>query len=196
MADERPVVIVLGGINGAGKTTASRSLLAETLKVMPFVNADVIAQGLSGFDPEGAAIQAGRVMLQRLDELVAAKVSFAFETTLAARTYAGWLRKLRDEAGYTVKLFYFWLGSADLAVSRVAQRVRLGGHHIPEVTVRQRYGRSIRNFFELYLSVVNFWELYDNTHQGVPRLIAAGTAAGADRVIEAATWQQIQEQAR
>jgi predicted ABC-type ATPase len=196
MADERPIVIVLGGINGAGKTTSSRTLLAETLKVMPFVNADVIAQGLNGFDPERAAIQAGRVMLQRLDELAASKESFAFETTLAARTYAGWLRKLRDEAGYTVKLFYFWLGSADLAVARVAQRVLQGGHHVPEATIRQRYFRSVRNFFDLYLPVANLWELYDNTQDGAARLISAGNSMGAERIFDSTTWERIQEQAR
>jgi predicted ABC-type ATPase len=97
-------VIVLAGINGAGKTTASRSLLANTLRVMTFVNADVIAQGLSGFDPDAAAIRAGRIMLEQLEELAAQRASFAFETTLAARTYAGKLRELR-ESGYRVHLF-------------------------------------------------------------------------------------------
>src|SRR5258707_14460501 len=103
-----PTVIVLAGINGAGKTTASRSLLANTLRVMTFVNADVIAQGLSGFDPDAAAIRAGRIMLEQLQELAAQRANFAFETTLAGRTYADWLDSLRT-TGYRIHLFYFWL---------------------------------------------------------------------------------------
>src|SRR5438105_9238006 len=131
MADNSPTVIVLAGPNGAGKTTASRTLLAETLRVMTFVNADVIAQGLAGFDPDSAAVEASRIMLERLHKLAEQRADFAFETTLAARSYAGWLKQLRD-TGYTVHLCYFWLASADLAVARVAQRVRRGGHNIPE----------------------------------------------------------------
>src|SRR5580700_8448462 len=126
---QNPSIIILAGINGAGKTTASRSLLANTLKVMTFVNADVIAQGLSGFDPDSAAMRAGQIMLEQLDNLAAQRASFAFETTLAARTYAGKLHSLR-ESGYAVHLFYFWLESEELAIARVAARVRKGGHHI------------------------------------------------------------------
>jgi len=95
MAEPSPIVVVLGGVNGAGKTTASRILLAETLKLVTFVNADMIAQGLSGFDPEAAAVKAGRIMLEQLKELAENRASFAFETTLAARSYAGWLNSLR-----------------------------------------------------------------------------------------------------
>ena len=131
-----PTVIVLAGINGAGKTTSSRSLLANTLKLMTFVNADIIAQGLSGFAPEAAAIRAGRIMLEQLEELATERADFAFETTLAARTYAGWLDKLR-QSGYDVHLFYFWLNSPDLAIGRVSSRVKKGGHHVPEPTIRQ-----------------------------------------------------------
>src|SRR4051795_9436930 len=111
-----PTVIVLAGVNGAGKTTASRSLLANTLRVMTFVNADVIAQGLSGFDPDAAALRAGRIMLDQLRELAARRANFAFETTLAGRAYAGWLDSLR-ESGYETHLFYFWLKRAELAVA-------------------------------------------------------------------------------
>src|SRR5258708_7314114 len=114
-----PTAIVLGGINGAGKTTSSRSLLANTLKVMTFVNADVIAQGLSGFNPEAAALRAGRIMLEQLDELAVQRANFAFETTLAGKTYASWLNSLR-ESGYKVHLFYFWLSSVEMAIERVA----------------------------------------------------------------------------
>src|SRR6266851_3407473 len=108
MSDSAPSVIVLGGINGAGKTTSARTLLAETLAVMTFVNADVIAQGLAGFDPDSAAVEASRIMLERLHQLADRRENFAFETTLAARSYAPWLKRLR-ETGYQVHLFYFWL---------------------------------------------------------------------------------------
>jgi predicted ABC-type ATPase len=112
-----PTVIVLGGVNGAGKTTASRSLLANTLDVATFVNADVIARGLSGFDPDAAAIRAGEIMLDQLRALAARRANFAFETTLAARSYAPWLNSLR-ESGYDVHLFHFWLSSANIAIAR------------------------------------------------------------------------------
>src|SRR5437764_12678661 len=118
MGETAPSVIVLAGPNGAGKTTASRTVLAETLRVTTYVNADVIAQGLAGFDPDSAAVEASRIMLERLYKLAAQRADFAFETTLAGRSYAGWLKQLR-EMGYTVHLFYFWLASADLAVARV-----------------------------------------------------------------------------
>lgn len=176
-----PVAIVLAGCNGAGKTTASRSLLGKTLKVLTFVNADVIAQGLSGFDPGAAALRAGRIMLEQLEGLASQRASFAFETTLAGKTYAGWLDSLRA-AGYRVHLFYFWLESPDLAVARVASRVEKGGHAIPEATIRRRYERSIRNLFELYMPVVTGWKVYDNSYEDWPRLIA-GSRRGEDMVV-------------
>jgi predicted ABC-type ATPase len=185
-----PTMIVLAGINGAGKTTASRSLLAKTLKVMTFVNADVIAQGLSGFDPEAAAVRAGRIMLEQLHDLAAQRANFAFETTLAGRTYAGWLNSLR-ESGYEIHLFYFWLNSVEMAIARVAARVQKGGHHVPDATIRQRYDRSIRNLFDLYIPVVNSWKVYDNSVAASPQLIAEGVR-GADEIIWAADiWTRI-----
>ncbi len=164
MADASPpTAIILAGSNGAGKTTSSRTLLAKHLEVMSFVNADAIAQGLSGFDPESVAFEASRIMLERLHALAAKRGDFAFETTLAARTYAPWVRQLR-ESGYAVHLFYFWLTSPVLAVARVAERVRLGGHHIPEETIRHRYVRSLKNFFALYIPRVATWQAFNNTY--------------------------------
>lgn len=185
MAD-RPRVIVLGGANGAGKTTASRRLLAETLAVMSFVNADAIAVGLSGFDPSASAITAGRIMLERLDELAAERADFAFETTLSGRTYAPFLRQLKAN-GYEVWMYYFWLNSPDLNVERVALRVQSGGHHIPEATIRQRYRRSIRNFLDLYRPLANHWEVHDNSDPNLVHLIAASGPNG-ERVIDAHIW--------
>lgn len=192
MADTKtnPTAIVLAGVNGAGKTTSSRSLLARTLKMMTFVNADVIAQGLSGFNPEAAAIRAGRIMLAELDELTRERASFAFETTLAARSYAGWLGKLR-ESGYRVHLFYFWLNSADLAIGRVASRVKKGGHHVPEATIRQRYIRSVRNLFDLYIPVVSGWKVYDNSSGEGARLIAKGKFGMPEVIVDPQSWSQI-----
>lgn len=140
MADA-PTCIVLAGINGAGKTSASRAILAEALRLMTFVNADTIAMGLSGFNPNSTAFEAGRIMLERLHKLADQRESFAFETTLAGRMYADWLKRLR-ESGYKVYLFYFRLKSAELAIERVANRVHAGGHHVPDATIRQRFSRS------------------------------------------------------
>src|SRR5947209_8423764 len=161
MAEDTPTLVVLAGPNGAGKTTSARTLLAETLQLMTFVNADVIAQGLSGFNPESMAMEAGRIMLERLHALAEQRASFAFETTLAGRSYARWLRSLRV-TGYVVHLVYFWLASPDLAVARVAERVSQGGHNIPEATIRQRYRRSVQNFFQLFRPVVHTWKVFDN----------------------------------
>lgn len=168
-----PRVAVLAGINGAGKTTASKEILTSVLKIPTFVNADIIARGLNGLNPEGVAIRAGRIMLQQLDDLAAAKEDFAFETTLAARTYASWLGDLRA-GGYDVYLYYYWLSSADLAIQRIASRVKCGGHFVPDATVRQRYSRSVKNFFDLYREHADYWEVYDNSY-GQRELIAIGS---------------------
>jgi predicted ABC-type ATPase len=187
MAETSPTVILLAGPNGAGKTTSSRTLLAETLNVLTFVNADVIAQGLAGFDPTSAALEASRIMLERMYKLAAARENFAFETTLAARSYASWLRQLRD-SGYRVHLVYFWLRSSDLAVARVADRVRRGGHDIPEPTIRQRYQRSAYNFFHLYRPVTTLWHVHDNSDETL-RQIAFGDGEGNETVLDEQTWQ-------
>jgi predicted ABC-type ATPase len=166
----QPQVAVLGGINGAGKTTASQRLLREALRIPLFTNADAIARGLNAFDPESEAMKAGRIMLEHLHELAAARRSFAFETTLAARTYARWLGELRGN-GYAVHRFYYWLRGPDLAIRRVADRVRASGHHVPDETIRRRYSRSVRNFLALYRPVVTTWQVYDNSN-GDSRLLA------------------------
>jgi predicted ABC-type ATPase len=193
MAESAPTVIVLAGPNGAGKTTAARTLLADTLRVLTFVNADVIAQGLAGFDPASAAVEASRIMLERLHALAAQRADFAFETTLAARSFAGWLEGLR-RTGYAVGLVYFWLESADLAVARVAQRVSMGGHGVPEATIRQRYRRSIQNFFRLYRPVVSTWRIYNSTQSGQPNLVAHADETGTEVILDQATWQQMQRE--
>ncbi len=172
MPSPRPNVIMLAGPNGAGKTTSSRSLLKGVLDVTTFVNADIIAQGLAGFDPESAAWEASRIMLERLDDLAEKRQDFAFETTLAARSYVPRIEKWRSE-GYVLQLYYFWLPSADLAVQRVADRVEQGGHHVPEETVRHRYRQSLRNLFALYMPLADVWNVYLNEQRGMPEFVAA-----------------------
>jgi predicted ABC-type ATPase len=160
------------------------------LKVSQFVNADTIALGLSAFAPERVAFEAGRVMLARLGELAGQRADFAFETTLATRSYAPWLRKLKA-GGYHVHLLFLWLPSADMAVARVAERVRGGGHHVPEATIRRRYAAGLANLRTLYLPLANSWQLLDNTQFESRRLIAAGQAGGATEVYLEATWRAI-----
>jgi predicted ABC-type ATPase len=193
MSTNAPRCIVLGGVNGSGKTTSSRTILADTLKVMTFVNADVIAQGIAGFDPDSANVRASRIMLERLHELAEQRADFAFETTLAARTTAEWLRALRD-SGYMVNLQYFWLASADLAVARVAHRVRRGGHNVAEATIRRRYRHSVQNFFQLYRPVSSTWHVYDNSAMILPQEVAYGDAE-TETIINQAAWDQMKKEA-
>lgn len=141
-----PSVVVVAGPNGAGKTTAAPFLLRDSFGIQEFVNADPIAAGLSAFAPESVAIAAGRVMLARIEELARRRLSFGFETTLASRSFAPWLQR-RVADGYSVHLVFLWLASPELAIARVARRVELGGHAVPEEVVRRRYAAGLRNFF-------------------------------------------------
>ena len=188
-----PNIVVLAGPNGAGKSTTGPALLRDTFGITEFVNADTIAQGLSAFDPEGAAIDAARVMLVRMHELADERADFAFETTLASRTFASWLTDLR-RSGYCVHVLFLWLPSADLAVERVSTRVRMGGHNVPEDVVRRRYHSGLRNFFDLYKPLADSWLLYDNSHVTGPRLVAMGSGARITQLEDDVTWQQIQEE--
>jgi len=190
MTIERPKVVVLAGPNGAGKTTSAAQLLLGALKVHEFVNADTIAQGLSAFAQERVAFEAGRIMLTRLKELATARASFAFETTLATRSYAPWLAELRT-AGYRVHLVFLWLPNADVAVARVTARVRLGGHGVPEATVRRRYESGLANFFDLYMPLADNWRIIDNGTNGRPRLVAVGRIGRDARIKDPQRWQSI-----
>jgi predicted ABC-type ATPase len=192
MEAERPHLIVLAGPNGAGKTTAAPALLAGTLGVTEFVNADVIARGLSAFRPEGAAISAGRVMRERLHQLAAQRVNFAFETTLASRSFAPWISSLCG-SGYAFHLVFLWLPSAEVAVERVRDRVRQGGHDVPAETVRRRYRAGLRNFSQLYRPLAEAWRFYDNSDRSGPRLLAAGNRNTVETVADPETWNRITE---
>jgi predicted ABC-type ATPase len=168
-----PAVVVLGGRNGAGKSTAAPRLLRESLRVEEFVNADTLAQGLSAFRPEDVALEAGRITLKRLDDLESQRKSFAFESTLSSQALASRLSRLR-ERGYKVHIVYLWLPTADLAVARVAERVAAGGHDVPSEAVRRRFDRGRHNFFTRYRRLANTWRLYDASAITGPRLVAAG----------------------
>jgi predicted ABC-type ATPase len=191
MSEETRRVVILGGCNGAGKTTASQALLVNTLGLLTFVNADQIAQGLSGFDPESVTVEASSIMLERLRELASRGESFAFETTLAGRTYAAFLRDLR-QTGYRVELFYFWLASVEISIQRVAARVAAGGHDVPEATLRQRYPRSVRNFLTLYRPLADSWEVYDNSEPGNSVLVANGERNQAPNVHDVPRWAALE----
>lgn len=156
-----PRIYILAGPNGAGKTTFAREFLVREGDCPAFINADLIAEGVSPFAPARAAVRAGRIMLELIKDAVRKRESFAFETTLADRTYARFIRNWR-EAGYTVRLHCLSLPSADFAIARVAERVRQGGHDIPEEVIRRRFAVGRRNFETLYKPIVNTWTLYDS----------------------------------
>lgn len=186
-------VIVLGGPNGSGKSTAAVRLLRDELKVLEFVNADQIAQGLSAFRPEGYALEAGRVMLKQLKRLGDFNENFAFESTLASRSFAPWLKDLQTKHRYDVRLVYIWLPSVEINIERVATRHALGGHSIPEETIRRRYRRSIQNLFDLYLPLADRWEVYDNSEQTEPRLMASGIKGAEPAILEHSLWEQLKK---
>ncbi|MCY2928221.1 MAG: zeta toxin family protein [Planctomycetota bacterium] len=191
---EQPDVVVLAGPNGSGKSTTAPALLRDRLGLTEFVNADVLAQGLSAFDPLGAALEAGRVMLERLHHLAAQRLSFAFETTLASRSFAPWLAQL-IQTGYRFHLLFLWLPSADLAVERVKARVRMGGHDVPEPIVRRRYMAGLRNFFELYQPIATAWQVYDNERGFAPVRIADGEKERVLNVIDQQEWNDFKRAA-
>lgn len=186
-----PNLYIIGGANGAGKTTVSMSLLPN-LECYEDVNADAIAAGLSPFNPEIMAIEAGRLMIQRLRSLSNSGIDFAFETTLAARTFAPFINDCRVK-GYTINLMYFWLQSADLAVERVARRIASGGHSIPEEVIRRRYERGRRNLFSLYLPLCDGWMIYDNS-SSFSKLVAERIINQQPRIYEKETWRRISEE--
>lgn len=162
MSDTQPSVVILAGPNGAGKTTASPFVIRDTLGINEFVNADHIAQGLSGFSPETTAFAAGRIMLDRLHELGRLRRTFAYETTLATRSFAPWLEGLK-ETGYDIGLVFLALRTPEQAIERVRLRVSDGGHDVPEDVIRRRFHRGLKNLFEIYTPMAGDWSIYDAT---------------------------------
>jgi len=155
-------IYIISGCNGAGKTTASYTILPDLLDCKEFVNADEIAKGLSPFDPERASIQSGKLMLKKINDLIAENQDFAFETTLAGKSHRNIIKKAQKN-GYKAILLFFYLRTPDLAVRRVETRVKEGGHNIPEETIRRRYESGLQNFFTIYRLLVNEWMFIDNS---------------------------------
>ena len=153
---------IIAGCNGAGKTTASFTILPEVLDCKEFINADEIAKGLSPFQPENVAMQAGRIMLARMDELLQKGETFAFETTLATKSYKQKIEWAQAN-GYEVTLLFFWLRNVAMAKERVAQRVAEGGHNIPLETIERRYHNGIANLFAIYIDMVDICYIFDNS---------------------------------
>lgn len=153
---------IIAGCNGAGKTTASFTILPQILDCKEFVNADEIAKGLSPFQPEKVSFEAGRIMLNRIDELISAKENFAFETTLSTRSYKNTIKEAREK-GYRITLLFFWLQNVDLAIERVKTRVSEGGHNIQPDVIKRRYKRGIENLFNIYLPIVDGALIFDNS---------------------------------
>jgi len=186
-----PNVVVIAGPNGAGKSTLAPALLRDTLNIPEYVNADTIAEGLSAFAPEDASFEAGRVMLHRLKELARQRRDLSFETTLASRFYANWIKSLKAN-GYRFTLMFLWLVSPDLAKERVKERVRLGGHDIPSATIERRYERGMKNLFELYMPIANTWSIR-NTSAAESVEIARHTDEEGERIFDEEVWNQIKK---
>lgn len=188
-----PTIFIIAGCNGAGKTTASFTVLPDLLNVREFVNADEIARGLSPFQPEKVSIEAGRIMLRRIDELIEQKQDFAFETTLSTRSFVILCNRAKQR-GYSVCLTFLWLDSPELAIERVKQRVSTGGHDIPYDTIVRRYKTGLKNFVTLYKDIVDFWLLFDNS-ETEQELIAEGKLGKLPIVYNDKKWLIIQSYA-
>jgi predicted ABC-type ATPase len=165
-------IIIIAGPNGAGKTTFAREYLMNEAHCPDFINVDLIAAGLSPFNPERAAIQAGRIMLSELQRRVRKRESFAFETTLSGHVYARMIHEWRN-SGYRVRLIFLGLPNPDVAISRVAMRVAHGGHNVSNIVIRRRFDAGLRNFQNVYMDLVDQWEWYDNSGN-TPQLVSAG----------------------
>ena len=166
-------IIIIAGPNGAGKTTFAREYLQREAHCPDFINVDLIAAGLSPFNPDRAAIQAGRIMLSEIQRRVRKGESFAFETTLSGHSYARMIPEWRH-AGYRVRLMFLGLPTPEMAISRVATRVEQGGHSVSIPVIRRRFEAGLRNFQDIYMHLVDYWEWYDNSGN-TPLLISAGS---------------------
>ena len=185
-----PTLYIIAGPNGAGKTTASFSLLPDMLGCKEYVNADEIARGISPFNPEGVAIEAGRIMLERIAELIDDNESFAFETTLSTLSYVNTIKKCRAK-GYNITLVFFWLSSPELAQERVLLRVSRGGHNVPPEVITRRYDKGIKNLLTLFIPICDDWIIADNSSAHTV-LVADGSDTGETTILDHEIWEKIQ----
>jgi predicted ABC-type ATPase len=190
---DRPTIYIIAGPNGAGKTSFAEEFLPDFVDCREFLNADLIAAGLAPFAPETQALRASRLLLEEIRRLVDEGVSFSFETTLAGRSYRQWIPKW-SAAGFRVTLFFLWLPSADLAVHRVARRVTVGGHNIPESDIRRRYSRGLKNLFQLYLPCVDAAYVYNGSV--LPPCLTWQRQLDQETTFDDTTWETINQSAR
>lgn len=187
-----PNLYIIAGCNGAGKTTASYTILPEMLNCKEFVNADEIARGLSPFQPEKVAIIAGKMMLARIHELIKSHIDFSFETTLSPRHFITQIKEAQQQ-GYFVTLVFFWLNSVDLAIQRVKMRVSEGGHDIPVETISRRYKMGITNLISKYIPICDYWMVINNSEDPF-YLIAEGSKDSEIEIKEVSVWNRIKSQ--
>ena len=186
-------VYLIGGSNGAGKTTFAREFLPEYARCLRFINPDLIAAGLSPFDPAAAAAEAGRMVLREVERAIRGGNSFACESTLSGRTYLRLLRLAR-KAGYTLHLFYLWIPGPELALARIKDRVDAGGHDVPERDVRRRYGRSLGNLFNLYAPEMDTVHFFDNS--GASPCLIFRIEAGRETILDKFLYEHIRKQVK
>jgi predicted ABC-type ATPase len=184
---------IIAGCNGAGKTTASFTVLPDMLDCEEFINADEIARGLSPLNPEKAAIEAGRLMLGKINKLISNRIDFAFETTLSTKSYTNTIEKAKVQ-GYQTTLVFFWLDSVELAIERVKTRVLEGGHNIPREVIIRRYFAGLKNLFGLYVSICDYWMIFDNS-KSPSTLIAEGYSDKDIDIKNINTFELIKQQA-
>lgn len=186
-----PICYVIAGPNGAGKTTFATEFLPLYANCRNFINADLIAHGLSPFDPDAGMLRAGRTVLERIAEFTEARTDFAFETTLSGRSYVPFLRGVK-KAGFRLHMFYLWIPSPELALLRIRDRVESGGHNVPEQDVRRRFGRTLGNLFTLYRPLLDTLHFFDNSSD-TPRLIFKDES-GQTTISDAALYAELRRQ--
>jgi predicted ABC-type ATPase len=193
MEARQPNLYVVAGPNGAGKSTFAHRFLPEYATCRELVNADLIAAGLSPFNPESLAIEAGRLMLQRIETLAEVREDFGFETTLAGRSWRPLLERLKEQ-GYRLHAFFLWLPEPELALARIEERVRAGGHSVPEEVVRRRFRRGLRNFFQLYAPILDAWAIFDGSAKS-PDVVAMWVA-DLEIALDRGLYARIRREAR
>jgi predicted ABC-type ATPase len=186
-------VYIIAGPNGSGKTTFAKKFLPDYAKCQNFVNADLIAQGLSPFSPRAAAIKAGRLVLEQVHKLADKNVDFAFETTLSGKSYVAFLKELKERS-YSINIFFLWIPNTELALSRIKDRVLAGGHDVPVADVKRRFYRGVYNFLTYYMKLADTWLLFNNA-DAIPRLIAK-EKDGKTEVIDKDLFREIMKVVR